>query len=45
MIGISKKDFDKIIYFAKASVKEFDGAEIGGMAILEENKDGEGRVG
>jgi len=41
MIGISKKDFDKIIYFAKASVKEFNGAEIGGMAILEEDKDGD----
>jgi hypothetical protein len=41
MIGISRKDFDKIIYFAKASVKEFNGAEIGGMAILEEDKDGD----
>ena len=41
MIGIEKKDFDKIINFAKASVKEFDGAEIGGMAILKQDKDGD----
>ena len=41
MIGIKRKDFDKIINFARASVKEYSGAEIGGMAILEkdDNKD------
>lgn len=41
MIGISRKDFDKIINFARASVKEFNGAEIGGMAILKQDEDGD----
>jgi len=39
MIGMSKKDFDKIVYFAKASVQKYNGAEIGGMAILQKNEE------
>ncbi|MAF43945.1 MAG: hypothetical protein CMI54_07280 [Parcubacteria group bacterium] len=41
MIGIEKKDFDRIINFARASVKELNGAEIGGMAIIQEDEDGD----
>jgi|TARA_R100001530_G_scaffold133058_1_gene106024 hypothetical protein len=40
LIKISKKDFKKIIDYAKASVEEFSGAEIGGMAVLVPVEDG-----
>ena len=38
---ISRKDWNKTINYAKASVKLHSNAEIGGMMVMLKNKDGD----